>query len=137
MAKVGRLAGAILVHSGEDYFLVGNTKEPCDFAAEGFASPDEIDLPTRRYTKLVQQRVINVQAPVLVFELEGEALAAALSERLLIERNGSVSERLWRLLFDPSGEDDPPANGIVNARWLTEIPSELWAIVRDTILRCL
>jgi hypothetical protein len=72
-----------------------------------------------------------------VFEEEGEALAATLGDRLLIERNRSVSERLWRLLFDPSADDDPPANGIVHARWLTEMPAEIWSIVRDTVLRCL
>ena len=137
MARVGRLAGAILMQSHEAYFLVGNTKEPCDFAAEGFELPGEIDPAVCRYTKLVPRRVVDIRQPLLVFELEGEALAAALSERLLIERNGSVSERLWRLLFDPSGEEDPPANGVIDARWLTEMPTELWAIVRDTVLRCL
>jgi hypothetical protein len=137
MARAGRLAGAILMHSHEDYFLVGNTKEPCDFVAEGFDSPSEIDPATLRYTKLVPRRVVDVRQPLLVFELEGEALAAALSERLLIERNGSVSERLWRLLFDPSGEEDPPTSGIIDAQWLAEMPTELWSIVRDTVLRCL
>jgi hypothetical protein len=138
MARAGRLAGAILVHTGKDYFLVGNTKEPCDFAAAGFDAPGELDLGKRRYIKLTPRRIIEVREPCLIFELEGEALAAALGERLLIERNGSVSERLWRLLFDPSGdEEEPLPNEIMPARWLTEMPLEFWAIVRDTVLRCL
>ena len=33
MARVGRLAGAILVESEKNYFLVGDLKQPCDFAA--------------------------------------------------------------------------------------------------------
>jgi len=137
MARAGRLAGAILLHTGEDYFLVGATKEPCDFVAAGFDSPGELDLGKQRYIKLTPRRMIEVSEPCLVFQLEGEALAATLGDRLLIERNGSVSERLWRLLFDPSGEEEPPPDGIVNARWLTEMPAELWAIVRDAVLRCL
>lgn len=137
MARVGRLAGAILVHTGEDYLLVGNLKEPCNFAAAGFDSPGEIDIMKRRYIKLAPQRAVEVEEPYLVMDLEGEALAEALGERLLIDRNGSVSERLWRLLFDPSAEDEPPADGTVSARWLTEIPAEIWQIVRDAVLRCL
>jgi hypothetical protein len=137
MARVGRLAGAILVHTGGDYFLVGNTKEPCDFVATGFDHPGEFDIAKRRYIKLKPRRAVEVREPYLELELEGEPLAEALGERLLIDRNGSVSERLWRLLFDPSDEDEAPADGIVNARWLTEMPVVLWTIVRDTVLRCL
>jgi hypothetical protein len=137
MAWAGRLAGAILVHTGEDYFLVGNTKEPCDFEAAGFDSPVELDLDAQHYVRLTPRHAIEVPEPCLVFEQEGEALADALGERLLIERNRSVSERLWRLLFDPSGDNDPPDVGIVQARWLTEIPAEIWSIIRDRVLRCL
>jgi hypothetical protein len=137
MARVGRLAGALLVHTGNDYFLVGNTKEPCDFVAVGFESPGEIDSAQRPYIKLTPHRVIQVQEPYLMVELEGEALAQTLGERLLINRNGSVSDRLWRLFFDPSDEDEPSSDGAVDARWLAEIPAEIWQIVRDAVLRCL
>jgi hypothetical protein len=137
MARVGRLAGAILVHTGDDYFLVGNTKEPCNFVLAGFDAPAELDMGAQHYVKLAPRRAVEVPEPCLVLEQEGEALVAALADRLLIKRNQSVSERLWRLLFDPSGDDDSPANGIVRARWLTEMPAEIWSIVRDTVLRCL
>ena len=43
MARVARLAGAVLVDGGGDYFLVGNTKRPCDWASAGFEPPREID----------------------------------------------------------------------------------------------
>lgn len=137
MARVGRLAGALLLHTGKDYFMVGNTKEPCDFAAAGFDPPSNVDLAKCRYIKLMPRRDVEIRKPYLLLELEGEALAESLSERLLIERNGSVSERLWRMLFDPSGESGSSTDGTANARWLTEIPTEIWQIVRDGVLRCL
>lgn len=137
MARVGRLAGAILAETGGEFFLVGNTKQPCDFNAAGFDSPGEIDALESRYVKLVPRRTIELAAPYLTLELEGQVLAALLAERLLIERNGSVSERLWRLLMDPDWREEPPEGEAVNARWLGEIPAPLWGIVRYTVLRCL
>ena len=137
MARVARLAGAILAESGGEFFLVGNTKEPCDFEAAGFAPPGEIDALERPYLKLSARRPIELDAPYLTMAQEGEALAAMLAQRLLIERNGSVSERLWRLLMDPSGQEEAPGQDAVDARWLGEMPAPIWAIVRDTVLRCL
>ena len=137
MARVGRLAGAILAETGGEFFLVGNTKEPCDFEAAGFESPGEIDALERRYIRLAPRRAVELAAPYLRLELEGEALAALLAERLLIERNASVSDRLWQLLMDPSGQEELPEDEAVDARWLAEIPAPIWGIVRDTVLRCL
>jgi len=137
MARVGRLAGAILAETGGEFFLVGNTKEPCDFEAAGFESPGEIDALERRYIRLAPQRAVELAAPYLRLDLEVEALAALLAERLLIERNASVSDRLWRLLIDPSGQEELPEDEAVDARWLAEIPAPIWGIVRDTVLRCL
>jgi hypothetical protein len=137
MARVGRLAGAILADTGGEFFLVGNTKEPCDFEAQGFESPGEIDAIERRYIRLAPRRAVELAAPYLRLELEGEPLAALLAERLLIERNASVSDRLWQLLIDPSGQEEVPEEEAVDARWLAEIPAPIWGIVRDTVLRCL
>lgn len=137
MARVGRIAGALLAETGGEFFLVGNTKEPCDFDAAGFESPGEIDALERRYIRLAPRRAIELAAPYLSLDLEGEALAALLAERLLIERNASVSDRLWRLLIDPSGQEELPEDEAVDARWLAEIPAPIWGIVRDTVLRCL
>jgi hypothetical protein len=137
MARVGRLAGALLAETGDEFFLVGNTKEPCDFEAAGFESPGEIDALERRYIRLAPRRAVELAAPYLRLELEGEALAALLAERLLIERNASVSDRLWQLLIDPSGQEEVPEDEAVDARWLPEIPAPIWGIVRDTVLRCL
>ncbi|HVA80155.1 MAG TPA: hypothetical protein VNF29_04465, partial [Candidatus Binataceae bacterium] len=65
MARVGRLAGAILAESGGEFFLVGNTKEPCDFEAAGFESPGEIDALERRYIRLAPRRAVELAAPYL------------------------------------------------------------------------
>ena len=137
MARVGRLAGALLAETGGEFFLVGNTKEPCDFEAAGFEPPGEIDALERRYIRLAPRRIVELAAPYLRFDLEGEALAALLAQRLLIERNASVSDRLWQLLMDPSGQEELPEDEAVDARWLAEIPAPIWGIVRDTVLRCL
>ena len=137
MARVGRLAGALLAETGGEFFLVGNTKEPCDFEAAGFESPGEIDALERRYIRLAPRRAVELAAPYLRLDLEGEALAVLLAERLLIERNASVSDRLWRLLMDPSGQEELPEDDGVDVQWLAEIPAPIWGIVRDTVLRCL
>jgi hypothetical protein len=136
MAQVGRLAGAILAETGGEFFLIGNTKEPCDFEAAGFESPGEIDALERPYIRLTPRRAVELAAPCLRLDLEGEALAVLLAERLLIERNASVSDRLWRLLIDPGGQEELPEDP-VEARWLAEIPAPIWGIVRDSVLRCL
>jgi hypothetical protein len=137
MARVGRLGGAILAETGGEFFLIGNTKESVDFAAAGFEPPADIDAPGRRYVRLTARAPRELAPPYLTLELEGEPLAALLAERLLIERNGSVSERLWRLLLDPSGQDEPPRSDALDVRWLAEIPAPLWQIIRDAVLRCL
>jgi hypothetical protein len=136
MARVSRLAGAILAETVGEFFLVGNLKEPCDFAAAGFQAPIEVDAMKRPYVKLAAKHQVAVTGPYLIIDCEGEALARMLAERLVIERNGSVSERLWRLITDPCGREEVP-DGPLNVRWLAEMPSEIWQIVRDTVLRCL
>jgi hypothetical protein len=138
MARVGRLAGAILAESNGEYFLVGNTKIPCDWAAAGFERPVELNPAKHAFLRLSQSGPVALGSPHLLFTLEGEALASELAQRFVIERNGSVSERLWRLVLqrgDVDAEEEP--QGPVDARWLGEIPAPIWQIVRDTVLRCI
>jgi hypothetical protein len=133
MALVGRLAGAVLAQSGDDYFLIGDLKQPCEFAAAGFESPGEIEPTVRPYVKLKRlapQGKVKIPPPCLELDIEGEALARLLAARFLIERNGSVSDRLWRLVVGTeSGER-------VDARWLAAVPETVWKIVRDGVLKC-
>ena len=140
MARVGRLAGALLAETEGGYFLVGNTKQPCDWRGEGF-DPPAIDPSAAPFVQLVPRRAIDLRSPHLVIGIEGEPLARTLAQRFLVERNGSVSERLWRLVVHQGAPDDdlaepPPLPASVDARWLGEIPAPLWRIVRDTVLRC-
>ncbi|MGD0677353.1 MAG: precorrin-3B C(17)-methyltransferase [Polyangiaceae bacterium] len=138
MARVGRLAGAILAETDGEYYLVGNTKTPCDWRAAGFEPPTDVDATERPFVKLSRCGDPTLGSPWLALDVEGAALARALAARFVIERNGSVSDRLWRLVVhggDPDA-DDPP-EGEVDARWLGMIPAPVWQVVRDAVLRCL
>jgi hypothetical protein len=137
MAKVFRLAGAILAETDGEHFLVGNTKMPCDWGKHGFEAPVEIDPLKRPFLRLAPSGEVSLGGAFLVTEVEGEDLARELASRLLIERNGSVSDRLWRLILhrgDPDAEDEP--EGAVDAEWLFAMPRPVWQIVRETVLRC-
>jgi hypothetical protein len=132
------MAGALLAETAGRFFLVGNPKEPCDFAAAGFAEPPvPLDAVARPWVELEPIGTPELAEPILLLEVEGEALPRLLSSRLLIERNGSVSERLWRLVagLGPEGNNCGPGR-LVPARWLGEIPDGVWRVVREAVLRC-
>lgn len=138
MARVGRLAGAIVAETNGEWILVGNTKRPCDWSACGFEPPIEIDAMKRPFVHLAQSGPATIAPPVLTIDLEGEELGQRLASLFVIERNGSVSDRLWRLVTNPDDlldDDDIPAS--IDARWLGAIPMPVWKIVRDTVLRCI
>jgi hypothetical protein len=137
MAKVFRLAGAIVASTNDDYFLVGNTKAPCDWTAAGFERPVEIDATKHPYVRLSRAGEVTMAPPILTMDIEGEELARCLAQRFIIERNGSVSDRLWRLVVspdDPLEEREVPTS--IDARWLGQIPSAIWSVVKSTVLRC-
>jgi hypothetical protein len=163
MARVGRLAGALLAETGGAYYLVGNPKVPCDWRACGFEPPGELDARVRPVVRLAPVATPALAAaskpslgmpkpslgmskpslgmPQLSLEVEGEALARLLVDTFVIPRTGSVSERLWRLVLGETDEDsaedgDHPLRAVVPARWLGELPPAIWNIVRDTVLRC-
>jgi hypothetical protein len=136
VARVGRLAGAIIAETRGDHFLVGNPKQPCDWPAAGFEPPGELDARVRPVVRLVACGAPVLAAPVLELELEGEPLADLLADRLVIARTGSVSERLWRLVIGRGDEVDEVSPITIPARWLGELPPAIWQIVRDTVLRC-
>ena len=75
MARAGRIAGAIVAETGANYFLVGNTKVPCDWASLGFEAPAEIDALKRPYIPLVARRPVELGGVCLALALEGEELA--------------------------------------------------------------
>jgi hypothetical protein len=139
MARVGRLAGAILAETGGDYYLVGNPKVPCDWRAAGFEPPGELDArarPSVRLARLAASGPPALGVPQLTVEVEGEALARLLAAAFVIPRTGSVSERLWRLVIGEDDEHDRELSDVISARWLGEVPPAIWNIVRDAVLRC-
>ena len=141
MARVSRLAGALLVESGTRAFLVGDLKRPCDWAAAGFVAPLEVAPLERPLLELERLDAAHCEGgepagASLWIECEPDALESlcqGLFERLLIERNGSVSERLWGLILDHT---EPGPDGRFRADWLASIPPAIWSIVRDSLLRC-
>jgi hypothetical protein len=81
-------------------------------------------------------RAVELSPPVLVLDVEGEALPRLLAQRFLIERTGSISERLWRLTLGESDEHDREVADAIDARWLGQMPEPIWNIVREAVLRC-
>jgi hypothetical protein len=136
MSLVGRLAGAILAETEGQFFLVGNPKEPCDFVAMGFEFPGVINAMERPFMRLSPLHRVQVPQLYVTMTVEGEALARLLVDRFVIQRNGSVSDRLWRLVTDPKQEGRAVLAGTIDAQWLGEIPAEIWHIVRETVLKC-
>jgi hypothetical protein len=140
VSRVGRLAGALLAETGGAFYLVGNLKRPCDFAAAGFETPAvPVDALARPFVPLRRSGPLAVAGPWIGLRLEGEALPRLLAERLLIARNGSVSDRLWRLILgldEEDGGEAPDGAAAIDAAWLGEVPGRVWGIVRDAVLRC-
>lgn len=136
MARIGRLAGAILVESEGRYFLVGNPKEPLDLPAAGFSPPAApIDAMARPWIELEPRRPVALAAPVLEVPIEGTAVAARIARQLVIPRNGSVSDRLWRLIIGITDDEDEVPD-VTDAAWLATVPDRVWAIVTSSVLRC-
>jgi hypothetical protein len=133
MARVGRFHGALLAESEGGFFLVGDLKEPADFAAGGFLDPGELQPLQNPFVRLSVSGSPEIVPPYLTTNVEGTELAGRLFHRLVIKRNGSVSERLWNLIFDAREYD---GQKIIDADWLLEIPDEIWEIVREQVLRC-
>jgi hypothetical protein len=133
MARIARLAGAVLAETEGRYYLIGDLKEPCDFTLAGFTPPGELEAGRPAYRLLSALRSITLEPPVLTIALEGEELARRLADFLVIKRNGSVSERLWRLIVQPEVHEGKTE---IDARWLGEVPRAIWQIVQDTVLRC-
>ena len=139
IARSARLAGAVLIECSGQFFLVGRTKEPCNWESIGFTPPPEMLAGESPVAALSAVCSVQVTEPCLVFDWPGDAesLAQALAKRLLIQRNASVSERLWRLVTGDGDEESAPAYRELDATWLVRMPEPVWNIVRETVLRCL
>jgi hypothetical protein len=139
-ARLVRLAGAILLENAGQFYLLGNTKQPCDWHQAGFETPAEVDALKSAFIPLMPSREVHVEPPYLLVDTVGkstEALAQILADRFLIRRNGSVSERLWRIVTCESDESGSPEAQQTDASWLVAMPDQIWEIVRDAALKCL
>jgi hypothetical protein len=139
MARVGRLAGGLLLEtrlgSRAAWFLVGDTKVPCDWPAAGFAPPPERDVIRERFIQLEVRGAPSLTGTTLSVALDGVEAARVVGERLTVNRNGSVSERLWGLIL---GEDEveQPTGRVIPCGWLCEMPTAVWDAVREAVLKC-
>jgi hypothetical protein len=123
MAQIARLAGALLAHSQGRYYLIGNT-----------ARSQAIDAIERPYIELKAVSPVPLEPTVISVNLEGSALLQLLAERMLIARDGSVSDRLWSLIIGES-EQTPDVPGELEADWFVHMPKRVWDAVRDAVLR--
>ena len=140
MTRVGRISGALLVETTVDgtpaWYLVGATKRPCDWERAGFRAPTERDPKLIPFVKLEALGTPALAGAIVTFALGGEPAAAFVAERLLVKRTGSVSERLWRLIFGVEDEADAPGEEVLDGEWLAAMPVRIWDVVRDAVLKC-
>lgn len=139
MARVGRLAGGLLLETHLDgrtaWFLVGDTKVPCDWQAAGFDAPLQRDVLRQRYVQLVVSGTPALWGTTLSIAIEGTEAAQCIGDRLTVSRNGSVSERLWALILGEQ-EIEQPSGRIIPCAWLCQMPSSVWDVVREAVLKC-
>lgn len=134
MIELYRLAGSILIKSKNQFYLLGNLKEPCNLNQYGFEQVDfdALQIPYLKLNIYDESKTIFFRDPIFILsnsELRDiEAILQNLSDKLLIKRNGSVSERLWNLLKNYQKDK--------NISWIIDIPQEIWDIVRDNVLKC-
>lgn len=140
MSHALRVKGGLVCHSGDEMFFIGHPKEPISFTDLGFKDPGEITAPKPEWVKLepAGESLPSLSdfyndAALLSDTLKGAELADKLAELFMIHRNGSISERLWGLMAEHSPRT---ADGLIDARWLSDTPIEVWEIVRDQMLRC-
>jgi hypothetical protein len=117
------------------WFLVGDTKVPCDWRSAGFEPPRERDVIRERFVELEVCGAPALIGTTLSVGLVGQDAARVIGERLTVSRNGSVSERLWTLIL---GEDEieAPSGRTIPCEWLCEMPAEVWNVVRESVLKC-
>jgi len=139
MARGGRLAGGLWLaprlHGELAWVLVGDTKVPCDWQKSGFKPPPARDVVRDRFIQLEPCATPTLTGTTLSVELEGVEVARMIGERLTVNRNGSVSERLWSLIL---GEDEveAPTGKTIPCAWLCEMPTAVWDVVREAVLKC-
>lgn len=139
MSYAIRVKGGLVCHSQDSMFFIGHPKEPCRFEELGFADPGEITAPSPAWVKLspagdsLPTLSDFTERALMSDTLAPEELADKLAEIFMIQRNGSISERLWGLMAEHSPRT---ATGEIDGRWLSDTPIEVWDIVRDQMLRC-
>ncbi len=161
MVWIGRIAGAILAHDNNHFFLIGSLKEPCDFQKLGLEDPEQakqgFDPLTQLYCQL--KSIVEdmhcgnfwdildknsslseaIGEKILFMKYGSKEINPTLARSFLIRRNSSVSERLWDLVLSCSNSYTKKIyqnKEVYDASWLEQTPNEIWEIVREQVLRC-
>ncbi|MEO7161943.1 MAG: hypothetical protein ABI041_03385, partial [Bdellovibrionia bacterium] len=136
---IARIAGGIIFKSGDQYFLVGDFKEPCCFEEFGFQDPKTLlkDAFEILPLSVIDSGRVDRLPWTIAVAFQGEEGAREVYRRFVIYRNSSVSERLTGLVREVSGTLSINNKSYVDARWLAMTPQPIWEIVRDQILKCL
>lgn len=132
-SHLARLAGAVVMRSGGDYYLIGDLKQPCQFEDHGFYPPTETPGTVIQLDLIDDEPNLKFQ---MLIEGEGEMAAKDLHRKLSIERNNSISERLINLVTEQSPRVHQEGLELTDARWLSQMPAQVWNMVREEILRC-
>ncbi|EQA45821.1 precorrin-3B C(17)-methyltransferase [Leptospira broomii serovar Hurstbridge str. 5399] len=130
--KIGRLAGALLYESKEEYYLIGKLKRPCQFEDFGFSYAEE----HTRWTKLNVADLNLARTNSFQFLVPSKTTPDDLYERFAVHRNSSISERITALLEDSSDKVIWNQSEYWDLSWLPSLPKPIWTIVRDEVLKC-
>ena len=134
LAFLGRLGGAMLVQSANEYYLIGKPKQPVDFSEYGFEAPGEYE----NFTQLTVEdaaKTADIKYDMLSSVSAGE-FALAIYQRFAIYRNSSISERLVSYVTSKSQRVAHNGGEFTDVRWLAAMPQESWEIIRDSLLKC-
>ena len=137
MARLMRMAGAFLLENQQGYFVIGNFKRPCNFSNYGFMEPErDTEAPKNPVLPLVRndKDLSSDSEGILLLNNEDASRASRIANLFMISRNGSMSERLWDLVYVNAKEQGK--KGERDASWLDHMPDEIWECVRDSVLRC-
>lgn len=141
LGYLGRIGGGLLLKiplsgtTGDQYFMVGKSKEPIHFDEYGFLDPAEFDNQFVELEPKDLQTVEKIKYNILISFATNDPLKETY-DKLCIYRNSSVSERILSYVIKESDKVKVDGVEYVDGRWLGMTPVSVWTIVRESLLQC-